>query len=159
MAFAPDGTMLAAGLSARANDLSSLVEVWTVAGGHVKTLDAPLAVIGPFVVFARSAPLCAVSDREGVKLYKLPSFALEHEFSFNGAGETSAVALSPDGAVLALAVGGSIHLYAVPTGAEYAVLEKHEKGVSAIVFAPDGKTLISGGHDRTVREWTVPAPK
>ena len=25
-------------------------------------------------------------------------------------------------------------------------------------LTPDGRTLISGGHDQTVREWSVPDP-
>ena len=70
-----------------------------------------------------------------MELYKLPSFAPEHEFSSNGAGEPTAVALSPDDSVLALATAGT----------EFAVLEKHEKGVSALAFTTNGKALISDG--------------
>src|SRR5262249_23285241 len=36
-----------------------------------------------------------------------------------------------------------------------AVLRNHTSGVAALAFAPDGKTLASGGWDHTVRFWDV----
>jgi serine/threonine protein kinase len=159
VAFSFDSALLAAGLGPRPNSPASAVEVWKVAGGHEKALDPRLAGVGPIVTFARSAPRCAVSDKEGVKLYHTPSFAPEREFGTNGAGEPTAIALRPDGALLALALAKTIWVYEVSTGLEVAALDQHEGDVSALVFALDGKTLISGGQDRTVREWTVPASK
>jgi len=38
---------------------------------------------------------------------------------------------------------------------EFARFSGHEDGVWSVAFAPDGKTLLSGGKDRTLRLWDV----
>jgi WD40 repeat protein len=46
----------------------------------------------------------------------------------------------------------------VKTGNEIASLKGHT-AVRALAFAPDGKTLASGGEDLTLRVWEVPSGK
>ena len=56
-----------------------------------------------------------------------------------------ALACSPDGQMLALGEGGHVRLCDAATGRERAVLKSEgTQGVSALVFAPDGKTLAVG---------------
>lgn len=65
----------------------------------------------------------------------------------------AAVALSPDGTLLAVAVDWDARLYDVEKRRERAVLRGHKLKVLAVAFSPDGGTLATGSSDLTVRLW------
>ena len=69
-----------------------------------------------------------------------------------------AVAYSPDGKTLASSGSsdGTIQLWHVNTGKLVQTLEGHTDAVTALTFAPDGKTLVSGSNDDTLRVWESP---
>jgi WD40 repeat protein len=46
-----------------------------------------------------------------------------------------------------------ITIWAVETGKHVGTLEGHTGAVLQISFSPDGKTLVSAGHDNTIRVW------
>lgn len=67
-----------------------------------------------------------------------------------------AAAFSPDGRVLACGEwGGSVRLFALPSGAEMPRLVGHKRDVAGISFSPDGRTLATISDDGTVRLWHV----
>ena len=72
-----------------------------------------------------------------------------------GKGYINDVAYSSDGQLLAVASSIGIWLYDVATTRELALLTGHTRSVSSVSFAPDGKTLASGGRDGTIRLWEV----
>lgn len=63
------------------------------------------------------------------------------------------VAFSPDGKTLAAATGRSVHLWEITTGKNFQTLEGHEHSVTSVCFLPDGKSIVSGSLDNTVRIW------
>jgi WD40 repeat protein/serine/threonine protein kinase len=65
------------------------------------------------------------------------------------------VAFSPDGQKLAAVAFGPVRLYEAATGRLCASLLGHSGSLFALAFTSDGKTLASGGNDRTVRLWDV----
>ena len=66
-----------------------------------------------------------------------------------------AIALSPDGLHLAVALDRPVRLFDVERRRERAVLRGHTGYPSALAFSPDGSTLASGSWDQTVRLWDV----
>jgi WD40 repeat protein len=66
------------------------------------------------------------------------------------------VAFSPDGKYLVGGFGdGEMVLWEVGRLKEVAVRKAHSPIVRDLHFAPDGKTLISVGHDKMIRVWDV----
>jgi WD40 repeat protein len=72
-----------------------------------------------------------------------------------GSAMTRGAAFSPDGRQAARAEGRVIRLWDVASGQPVADFKGHTSDVTAIAFSDDGKTLVSGGRDGTLRVWNV----
>ncbi|WP_438036742.1 pentapeptide repeat-containing protein [Sorangium sp. So ce204] len=70
-------------------------------------------------------------------------------------GECGAVAISPDGALLASGHADGLALWDLATGSPLRMLTGHSGPVMSIAFSPDGETLATGSKDGTVRIWDV----
>src|ERR1043166_6733957 len=67
-------------------------------------------------------------------------------------------ATSPDGVQRAAADGNRIKIWDIKTGELLPTLEGHAGEVLSIAYSPNGRTLASGGADRSLRLWTIPLP-
>jgi serine/threonine protein kinase len=79
-----------------------------------------------------------------------------HRLPTTGAKWTT-FALSPDAGWLGTGGDdGLLRLMDVQTGKELAHWQGHEAAVSALAFEPEGRLLVSGARDGTIRVWNLP---
>ena len=135
--FSPDGeTLVSAGPKA--------IETWNAkTGARIARQEVPdrewsledLSADGSKAVFRRGGKKIHLWDvkagREGVKLPGTTD-------------DRPSLALSPDGATLAVGDDGKVSLFDLSSGAFLRASEKLEWGVDGLAFSPDGKFLAGG---------------
>jgi WD40 repeat protein len=128
-------------------------------GGHMGKIEA--------VVFTPDgSQLVSASDDKTIRVWDLATGktlrTIRGEAAPGEAGKIHAMALSPDGKVLA--AGGwtddnEVRLYDFASGKLMALLKGHEDVVLRLAFSRDGRNLISGSWDKTAIVWDVAARK
>jgi WD40 repeat protein len=74
-------------------------------------------------------------------------------FSKKYSVDTRRIAISPDGTQLAVGFDWRIDLLSLSPEKESRTLTGHKGLVTSLVFSPDGKRLLSGSWDQTVKVW------
>jgi len=175
LAFTSDGA-----LASTAGD--GILKYWDVSTGKEQRPPSP---VNAFVALSPDAKLLAVSDAgqggggevqvkdiatgkkiRSVKVERPPKgwmaiTILRRELSFIQGGFSagaSALAISPDGRVLATA-GSSVKLWDLATGKETAVLRGNSDAIAALAFSPDGRLVAAGGLDHGVKIFEVGSGK
>jgi telomerase protein component 1 len=118
-----------------------------------KTLPARKA----FEMWHTSAPACG----EWIEWMNKPQAHAACKMTYNALGEAMlATAVSPDGAVLAMAGKECvIKLFNARTGAELGVIPPsahgHTQWIVSLAFSPDSRFMVSGSWDNTAKVWDV----
>jgi len=102
------------------------------------------------VAFSRAAGITVTAGSKGIRVQGPKSFRLRPP------SETAAVALSPDGRLLAAgAVDGTVRLWNPHTGNLERTLHGHRDEVLSVSFSPDGKRLLTASRDGDARIWNL----
>ena len=156
VAFSPDGTMVATGSS------EGLVQLWQVSDGTlVGTLGRFEAWVTGLAYYPDGTMVLAKGclqkrdewwcEREAVYVWQVSDGSLMHVLPCSRVD--GAMALSPDGAVLALAGEEVVALWKVSSGSLLRTLEAGA-WVDSVAFSPNGDVLATGSKG-AVRMWRV----
>ena len=155
LAFGPGASILATGTG------SGSIQLWNADGFH--QLSAPLAV-GPVSPAAGHAPAAfsadagrlATSDGHGIIRVWDVSAKQPVGLALSSYRTVTALALSPDGKILAVA-GSGVQLWQTATGQRIgtALPAAGHGRYPAVAFSPDGTMLATLGADGTARIWNV----
>jgi WD40 repeat protein len=143
VAFAPDGTKLASVSETgkvRLWDVSTGTMLHEIEGHKGRTYSVAFAPNGRTFASAGDDGLVRIWDALTGKTVRTLTTG-EHQLA-----DTQAVAFSPDGRMLASGHGRAICLWDSESGAQrHMIGQAHGREVVSLCFAPDSKTLISGG--------------
>jgi RNA polymerase sigma factor (sigma-70 family) len=155
--FSPDGKLLAAGgMELQEGQQKGEITVWEVETGAVKhTLTGLFQVWS--IQFSPDGKLLAAGGGGGVSVWETESGRLRHA---NPKAFAMSSAFTPDGRTLVTGGGAGenqaeLILWNVETGKEQGRLPGHEGMVDGVAVSRDGKTLVTGSRDKTIRVWEL----
>jgi len=149
LSFSPDGQFLAtAG--------GRTVRVWGLDGSLRRELDEPTArdTVDHLEFSSSGEEVLGVSWEGLGTLWSVTTG--EVIWSRRGSwGTEQAIALSPDGTLVAMADGPTLVLHSVSGDIPEIKAEGHEARIRGVRFSPDGQTVLTWAEDKTARLWTL----
>jgi len=152
LSYSPDSTRIVTGSD------DGLIKIWDVSSGfHIATFtEHTSAVTGS--AYSRRGNILFTSSLDGsVRAWDMLRYRNFRTFTAPTRLSFSCLAIDPSAEVVCAASHDSfdIHLWSVQTGALLDRLAGHEGPISTLAFTPDGRYLVSGSWDQSIRVWSV----
>ncbi|KAJ9504289.1 U3 snoRNP protein [Exophiala xenobiotica] len=152
LSYSPDSTRIITG----ADD--GLIKIWDIASGfHIATFTEHASAVTASAYSKRGNILFTSSLDGSVRAWDMLRYRNFRTFTAPTRLSFSCLAIDPSAEVVCAASHDSfdIHLWSVQTGALLDQLSGHEGPISTLAFTPDGRYLVSGSWDHTIRVWSV----
>jgi WD40 repeat protein len=159
VAYAPDGTRIAAGHFKTSGHVPGNVRVYEAATGAVLH-DFEVPTGATCVRFSRNGKQLLSANHRSVRLWDLETGTQVQHLE----GHTAAIEwadFTPDGRHI-VSVGATgdptVRVWDAASGKEQYCFKNHVLGVLGVDVSPDGRYALSGGRDGTLRLWRLPSP-
>ncbi|MFH0901732.1 MAG: WD40 repeat domain-containing protein, partial [Pseudomonadota bacterium] len=131
------------------------IRIWNVASGSSEELQPRHGIQAWDVVFGSDGRIVvSVGADWRVRFWDASSLTPNGELAAEST--LRCVAVSPDGTLVAAAAqNGSVYVWDRTRSQLEAELRGHEGGAGGVAFTADGRSIISGGADGTVRRWDL----
>ena len=152
LSYSPDSSRIITGSD------DGLIKIWDVGSGfHVATFTEHGSSVTGSVYSKRGNVLFTSSLDGSVRAWDMLRYRNFRTFTAPTRLSFACLAVDPSSEVVCAGSHDSfdIHLWSVQTGALLDQLSGHEGPISTLAFTPDGRSLISGSWDRTIRVWNV----
>jgi WD40 repeat protein/serine/threonine protein kinase len=148
LAVSPDGRLVVGG-----GPLDKRIWVWDARTGAARTLEGHTDGMR-LLAFSPSGTLASTSRDRTLRVWDVATGVGKVLVQCAELRDCGRIAVSPDGTLLAYGGVKRVHLLDVATGREH-LLPERETGTGGLTFSRDGRTLVSGGMDGSVRVWNL----
>ncbi len=146
--FSPDGKYLMSG------DSDGQIKVWSVASWYIEKSAFQAGWITSIRFTSDGQKAVTTSESNTVRVWSFP--AMYEQKTMSHTGGVWMCAISPDNKYIAS--GGKdkvLRVWDINTGYSVTTQYGHSENIGVVLFASDGKKMITASDDNTVRLWNV----
>ncbi|CAE6474107.1 unnamed protein product [Rhizoctonia solani] len=133
------------------------IQVWNVRTGAM--ISQPLKGHNDSVRCLSFSPdgrhLCSGSDDSTLIIWDIEASSMSGQTYYGHTGPVRSVAYSPDGIIASGAADYTIRVWNSATGALVYSLDGHKDSVESVALSHDGRYMVSGSRDGSIRKWDL----